>query len=295
MALTQSEIDLCNMAADRIGAGIFTLANQANHVVGAVCIRHYEKERKKLLRSYEWNFARKRVALSIIKKIVVQTEPLPAAWAVGDTITGLNSGVTAEILTVLNNTEYELSGISGTFTDGETITNATVGIVYWNGQTVEWEDETVYDYDISASDQVVCETGYPIITNSAPAFEYDFQYFLPDDFLRKIAVYEDDNTDDPENRYHIEGKRVLTNYDSFSLRYIYDVTNPADFDALFYNVLVLRMAMRLISAVAGTRTNDLKADIQEELRIAENLARCVSAQENNTTGREEYNLARYGH
>lgn len=295
MALTQAEIDLCNVAADRIGAGIFTLANQASNVVGLVCNRNYEKERKALIRSFEWNFARKRVALSIIKKIVIQTEPLPAAWAVGDTITGLNSGVTAEIITVLNNTEYELSGISGTFTDGETITNATVSQVYWQGSALTWEDEDVYTYDPSSSDQIVCITGYPVISNSAPAFEYDFQYFLPDDFIRKIAVYEDDNTDDPANRYHIEGKRVLTNYETFSLRYVWNVTNPDDFDPLFYKCLMLRMALRLTSAVAGTRTNDMKAEIQEELRIAENSARCVSGQENNTTGREEYNLARYGH
>jgi hypothetical protein len=295
MALTQAEVDLCNMAADRIGAGVFTLANQLTHVVGLACNRHYEKERKALLRSYEWNFARKRLALSIIKKIVVQTVPQPSPWAVGDTITGIDSGVTAEILTVLTDTEYEVSNISGTFADGETITNATVESVYWNGQLVEWEDATVYDYDSAASSQVVCETGYPVISTSSPAFEYDYQYFLPDDYLRKIAVYEDDNTDDPSDRYHIEGKRVLTNYSEFHLRYVFNVTSPDDFDPLFYKVLMLRMALRLTSAVAGTRTNDMKAEIQEELRVSENLARCVSGQENNTTGREDYNLARYGH
>src|SRR4030042_1573877 len=132
MSLVQAEIDLCSQAYERIGSGSFTLANQATNVLGIRGNLHYAQTKNSLLRSYEWNFARARATLAQISTLLLDVMPT-AAWAVGDTVTGITSGTTAEILTVTSETEYEIIHLDGTFEDGETITNADVEIVYWAG------------------------------------------------------------------------------------------------------------------------------------------------------------------
>jgi hypothetical protein len=291
-ALTQSEIDVLNQALDRLAAAQITLAGTTTNEY-LVCNRHYAQTRDSLLRSFQWPFASDRATLSQISTLELDTAPGPDAWAVGDVITGITSGTTAEILTVTSNTEYEIIHLSGDFTDGETITNATVEKVYWEGIPVTWEDEQVYWYDDSDSDQVVCGTGYPAVLEIMPDFEWDHQYQLPNDFVRLKKVYEDDGVDYVDDRFEREGQRILTNYDSCNIKYVKDVTDPTEFDALFEEVLILRLAMKLANPLAGIRASDLKAEISQELKVAESKAKIVAIQEVNVSGRSDFNLAKY--
>lgn len=291
MSLIQTEIDLCSQAYERIGSGSFTLANQATNVLGIRANLHYAQTKNSLLRSYEWNFARTRAALAQISTLTLDVMPT-SAWAVGDTITGITSGATAEILTVTSETEYEIIHLDGTFEDGETITNADVEIVYWEGIEVEYEGETVYWFDDSDAEQVVASD--LTVTEKTPDFEWDYQYHLPNDYKRLIKVYEDEGCDEVDKRWTIEGNRILTNYDTLNIRYVKNVTDPGDFDELFKEILILRLALKFIPATAGTKSGPLTAEIKEELKVAEGKARVINAQENNQTGRSDWNLARYG-
>jgi len=287
MSFTTAELNLVNQSLGRIGATNISAAENGsatcNNYVQANL--HYSHTRDALLRSSEWSFAVGQAELALISTITLDTQPLPDAWIVGDTITGLTSGVTAEILTVISPTEYEIIYISGTFTDGERITNATVYDVYWEGIPLTWEGETVTWHD--EDDEQSCGTGYPVVASIAPAFQYDYQYQLPNDFSRLKANYEG------ENEWTIQGKRLLSNLDEVDLEYIKETTDPADFDALFYEVLVLQLALKLLGPLAGTQTSAFRQELQLELRDAMARARTVCAAETNTSGDSTWNNARF--
>jgi len=292
MSLTEAELVIVNQANDRVGIGQIVFATQTT-LEATTAIRHYEQTRNSLLESYEWPFATDREELGKISTIVLDVEPGPDNWAVGDTITGISSGTTAEILTVTSGTEYEIIHISGDFTDGETITNATVSTVTWEGVEVVYGGDEVVWYDDS-NDQTNCGAGYPDVDEITPDFEWTHQYHLPNDFLRLKKVYEDDGTERPDCRWEREGQRILTNYDTLHIKYIKLVTDPDDFDPLFTEVLILRTALKLTPPLAGTKTNPMKADIKEDLRAVTTQARLVAAQETNVSGRDDWDLARYG-
>jgi len=62
MALVQAEIDLCNMSLGRIGAKQIEIGVQGS-VEGIQCNLHFAHTRNSLLRSFNWNFASKRIEL----------------------------------------------------------------------------------------------------------------------------------------------------------------------------------------------------------------------------------------
>lgn len=307
MALTALEIEICNTALDRIGASIFTLSNQATSVTGLACARHYEKTRDSLLRSYEWPWASTRAILSQTYLFTLNDMPTEE-WEIGDTITGITSGATAQILELNSPSEYKIIYLDGTFEEGETVTNSTVEAVLYNGVTLTWEDEDVVWFETAGYSQVVADSTHPVVATIVPHYKWSFQYRLPEDFLRLREVYEydcsypsncngkymNDTSCHCSDRYEIEGQYILTDYDTLNIQYVQKITDPDKFDILFRETLVLRLAMKLVPTLAGTKAPELTADIRDELFRAEGRARCIAGQENNTTGQESFNTARYG-
>ena len=293
MALTQDELDIIvSPALDRIAATPVAFATQTT-VPALACIRHYTQTRDSLLRSYVWPFSETQAELYRVSTLVLDTMPT-AAWSVADVITGITSGVTATILTVTSSTEYVIIYKNGTFTDGETITNGTVEKVYWQGQQVLDGTEAVYWWDGSSASQVNCGTGYPTVTKVDPNHKWTYKYYLPADFIRLVNVFEHWDSDAVDYRWQRNGKYILTDYSTVNISYIQKVTDPTLFDTLFVEVLILRLAMKLINPLAGTASQGFKEELRVELKIAEAKARVISTQENNTTGRDNFNQARNG-
>jgi len=289
---TASEISFINQVLDRIAAGQITLASQTS-VEALAAYRHWQLTLDSLIRSFTWPFLTDRATLYPMKTLLLDVEPT-SAFSVGDTITGITSGVTAEIYAVTSNTEYQLIYTTGDFTDGETITNGTVEVVYWEGIEVDYDDKTVIWWDGSSASQANLGTGYPSVTNLQPLFGFTYQYYLPDDFARLISVYEEWGTDLPDDRWKREGQRILTNYTTCNVIYVKKVTDPDDFDELFAELLLLKMAKKLIPAIPGTKSKTLVDEINEDLKDANRRARIVCLQEDNQSGRSNWNLARYG-
>jgi len=121
-----------------------------------------------------------------------------------------------------------------------------------------------------------------------PDFEWDAQFILPDDFLRMRSIYDANNT--PGNKYRkgyaLEGKRLLINETSCKIRYIRKVTDVTDFDPLFVEVLVLRLALKLIGPLADGDAK-LQETVQRELAVLMRQVRVLDRQETNTGGRAE--------
>lgn len=127
-------------------------------------------------------------------------------------------------------------------------------------------------------------------TNS-PDFEWDYQYILPTDYLRRKSVYDSDAAVSRNRRFDIEGQRYLTNDSTVNLRYIRKVTDVTEFDPLFVEVLVLLLAKKLVGSLAGADAK-LTQDIKDDLKRLMPKALAVDADETNVGGRSDWNLAR---
>lgn len=118
-----------------------------------------------------------------------------------------------------------------------------------------------------------------------PDFEYDNQFILPSDYLAKISVWSGFGARRTSFSYAIEGERLLTNEDTVQIKYTKRVTDPAKFDALFVEILVLQLALKLIGLAGANPT--LTKTIGEELAVKSRQARALSRQEIENTGRND--------
>jgi len=125
-----------------------------------------------------------------------------------------------------------------------------------------------------------------VLDTETPSFGWDYQYDLPDDFLKLKFFYE-------EEKYTIEGRKFLTDEDSASIEYIRDVTDVTEFNPLFVEILVLQLALKLIPALAGTQSETLRQDLKQDLMLLLRRAITIERQETNDTGKSDWNNARF--
>ena len=85
------------------------------------------------------------------------------------------------------------------------------------------------------------------LNSISPAFEYTNAYTLPDDCLRVISLYEDEE-------YIIEGNFLLTNSKTAKIIYIKKIINPLYFSAGFKNVVTWRLSAELAIPLTGSNT-----------------------------------------
>ena len=95
-----------------------------------------------------------------------------------------------------------------------------------------------------------------------------------------------------KDRPRIESGYLLSNESEVDLVYIRKVTDPAEFDPLFTEVLIYRMAAKLRPSIAGTKSPSVYADLDRTLAEAERKARLVCRQETNFSGRSAWLQAR---
>ncbi len=123
--------------------------------------------------------------------------------------------------------------------------------------------------------------------DEGPDFEWDNQFSLPNDFLRLKDVYEDNNTPlhATTRTYAIEGKKILTNESSVSIRYIRKVEDTTVFDPLFTEVLVLQLAIKLVMPLSQDKV--LRRDLLDELTVLMARVRTVDSSETERVGRDD--------
>ena len=126
-----------------------------------------------------------------------------------------------------------------------------------------------------------------------PAFEWDNQFILPDDFMRFRSIYEEDGTTSRHRRHALEGRRLLTNLSAVSLRYVKKVTDVTEFDSLFVEVLVLLLARKMLKSLAGGDAA-LAKEIKDDLKVLVPKVQAVDSDETDVGGRSDWNLARHG-
>ncbi len=119
-----------------------------------------------------------------------------------------------------------------------------------------------------------------------PAFEWDIQFILPEDFLRFKSFYDDVPGQKTRHSFAIEGLRLLTNDNTCQIRYIRKITDPSKFDPLFVEVFVLLLADKLIGPLAGG-DKDIQTKIDRAIAKLMPSVRALDRQETNTTGRAD--------
>jgi len=314
MALIQAEVDLANMSLGRIGAKQITLASctAGTRPEDVQVNLHFEQIRDTLLRSCEWNFAVKRLAL-------VGTWATATAYVAGQyvwinlssstitpTISEFSdySGTVAGTVKVKTTASHNLKTGMYVVISGTTSYNGTYYVTYIDADefyiTATWvADDATGDlaYD-SRNILFKCATANTsgtftadlaaakwTIDISRPSFGYKYQYDLPSDCLR---FYIPDVED-----FAVEGKLFLTDDTEVNIQYIYKCTDTTIWDDLFVEVFILKLALALLPALAGTSTRSIKEDLREEYRVAMSKARTVTKQETNSTGSSTWNNARF--
>lgn len=121
--------------------------------------------------------------------------------------------------------------------------------------------------------------------SETPPFDYSYQFDLPTDWLRNIAINKR-NAWEHNPFYKVVGRRIMTNQSTLFLTYIYDNTDVSSYDALLTDALVMHMASRLAMNVTG------KAGVKElyEKMYRDKLreARNVDAQEESADQIEDH-------
>lgn len=88
---------------------------------------------------------------------------------------------------------------------------------------------------------------------TAPTYEFDYAYMLPSDWLRTVAVHDND-AGDGTVEYRLEGMRVLAGAEDIWLTYVKRFSDPNDMPADFRETLAFRLAMELALPIAQSNT-----------------------------------------
>ena len=99
--------------------------------------------------------------------------------------------------------------------------------------------------------------------SETPVSGFDYQYQLPSDLMRVLAVHDNDASRGTI-RYEIKGDRLLSDANEIYLIYVKKVTDPNEMDELFLECLALSIAKDIALAVTASRT--VKADMRDDLR-----------------------------
>ncbi len=94
----------------------------------------------------------------------------------------------------------------------------------------------------------------PLLDGVTP-FEFTYAYELPADCLRLIRVYQ------ALSRYEVLGRAVYTNDSQMRVYYVSDVTDSSQFDTVFVECLVLKIA------------SDIAYSITQNLTLADQLTK----------------------
>jgi len=108
---------------------------------------------------------------------------------------------------------------------------------------------------------------------TGPPFEFTYSYSLPTNpyCLRALEMY------NSMAKWKVEGRKLLTDDASVNLKYISRVTNVVDFDDLFTEALIFRLASNI--AIPIKRDKELAIKMLEIAEIKAQTARTHDSQE----------------
>ena len=89
-------------------------------------------------------------------------------------------------------------------------------------------------------------------STTKPAFEWQYQYLIPEDCIRVLPITSDGRRNSPPIAYVVEGVNILTNKaPPLPVRYIFRQTDPATFTPVFVDLLVQILAANFAYWITG--------------------------------------------
>lgn len=222
--MAQSNLDASQAALYAIGATTIT-ALADNSKEAKICNARVDPVKRALLRVHPWNFAIKRKQLN-------------PTWTNVDNVANNGAGL------------FRVTATGHPFSTDDAVTIESVSGVNVNGSWIVTKiDANNFDLqDSSFSGTYVASTA-DRCTLGTP-FDYSFSIALPSDLLRPLRV----NDTQSSPAWRIEGKRIISNEYPMLLKYIYDVTDYTQFDALAYECLVLWLAWDICQHLSQSTT-----------------------------------------
>lgn len=108
---------------------------------------------------------------------------------------------------------------------------------------------------------------------AAPAFDWDYQFTLPSDYLRLLSVGEAGSEAD----FKIESGKLLSDENPCYLRYVWRNDNPVTWDDMLVHAMTLAMAAAMAYGV--TQSASLRDSMLGELEKHMKRARAVDGQD----------------
>jgi hypothetical protein len=112
-----------------------------------------------------------------------------------------------------------------------------------------------------------------VVTLNSPGAgnTFDFVHTLPADYTSTIAVFSDPKLDQPVNRYLIEGRTILTDYQTIYLRYIYGSPPISIWDASFSRVMEGYLALQTCTRLAPKEYDKVVAEFNFRVTAAQSI------------------------
>jgi hypothetical protein len=126
-----------------------------------------------------------------------------------------------------------------------------------------------------------------------PDFEYDHQFLLPNDFLRYRYKYDSNANHNAISDFSFsletksDGTKILlTDETSVNLVYSALIEDPTAFDALYTELLVLKLAQKLVTPLAGGN-KEIMREIKDDILRLEPRVRALDRNEGIGTRKED--------
>ena len=224
--MAQSALNVANLALRLLGnrSTVTDVLGADTTAEGLACTALLDDCKKSLLRMHQWNHSIKRKKIIPFQDVEVSN----VTWVSANLIE-----VTHTATTYVAGNYVTLTGIAGAVEANGTwevasITSTTITRLTTVGIDLAADLST---YEASTTDYI----------RRSPAFDYSYLYTMPTDCLRMLSINRDLGVDD----YRIEGGFILSDDETLDIRYIYDQTDYALMDPLFYQCFATYLAYNL--------------------------------------------------
>lgn len=252
-----TNLEIANSALIKLGQEKISSYPDTTTKRGITISEQFSKVLKRILRDHSWNFACKRVKLSLEQHEIESTDVSVANNTFSKTSHGFITGLKVQVANsdtlpaplAASTDYYVIKSSVDTFKLATSLSNALAG--------------TAIDITTAGSGT---NKFYP--QDATPEFEFDYQFTVPSDYHKLIKVTYDD-TGKKNIDYKFEGKKILSNYQVIFLNYVALETDPGNFTDDFSELFALLLASEC--AYDLVQNKELKAQLEEmyNKRLAE--------------------------
>jgi len=174
-----------------------------------------------------------------------------------------------------------------------TLSNAWATATAYITDQYVWEDEVAYKCAIahtSGTFSTDLAAGKWTDVSATVESEFGFNYNLPADFIRLVEFIDDDEED-----WQLEGNTIRTDYSEVQIVYVKDVDDTTEWDNLFVDMFIVKLALNLLNPLSGSGSGvlNLRQLLLKEFRLLSSQARSVASQEGNNSGYSNWHKSRF--